>query len=673
MQLGHVQLRVTPILWRRGPGARDPQVMERVDLVEVLAEFFIEVVGGEPRIDLIPVFPGGDARGIAPAGHAIAERLAGVAHGLRVFGALVALQAVHVEVASQQAQLEIDSLPVGRFHQAIDDEAVGLVVVAADGAVDVGLPEQLRPVTNLRLVPGLAERESIQPGRAAPLQPKDDAVKELLVASGGELPLERGPRFRRLRGERVAQRGASGRRLDLHARLRADAAGKDVPRPGTNGQRLGRSEVQGLPLVAAELDAFGCIAFVFVLRHGHNRRAPCPGPPPGALPRLDGRGPILTAGPDPQEIGPVGREPAEDLLRLRQVHVLRGADEGEILPDQKERPAAVELQESRVPFADADESLALARRDFKPHGRRAAAPAGVFPHGDGQIRARFRRREAGAEARRTGRIDPVGRFRSAGDLPALVLLAPEGRQAELGAAGGGQFQTDIHFVRVEGVAVRAAERDDELDLLVLPYLGGGDLHRHGGRGLSGVTSPGKSQGQNTAEYPGAEVSSILHGGRSPFELGAQAFLPVLCEIATDATKTTIVPGRGGRSRQTRTDKNVCPPRIASGRIFDRRRGSEEFFGHLGHLDVVLQRKPEIAHGNALLLFRLRFGLLLGRGLLGAWGGDDGGLRGSGLGFLPAARASRRQQDQEQNQRNVASHRLDYAFNRGLRQRAQPRP
>ena len=160
MQVGEVDLRVPHVLGRRVPRARRAEVPVRVDLLQVLAHLGVEAVGRQARVEFVPVLPGGDVRRIAPAGDRVAERPLGVGNRPVVLGALVVLQQIHVEVAGQQAQLQIDAVLLGCREQFVEHEAIDRIVVAQDRAVRIGFPQEFRAAGRFR------QREAIQQCRA---------------------------------------------------------------------------------------------------------------------------------------------------------------------------------------------------------------------------------------------------------------------------------------------------------------------------------------------------------------------------------------------------------------------------------------------------------------------------------------------------------------------------
>jgi len=233
-----------------------------------------------------------------------------------------------------------------------------------------------------------------------------------------------------------------------------------------------------LALPVRYLHALACSRVLLAARHRHQRRLPVPRSAPGALAPLDARGPVLAARPDAKVVGPAGREAPEDLLGLRQGHILRRSDEGQVLPDQEERLSVVEFQEPRVLLADAHIALAIGRGHLEPNRGRPHAACAVLECGNRLVRAGLPRGEPGLPHRLSRRIDPVRLPVAAGDLPPLVLLAIEGREDQRAAAGRLQLHRRVHLFGVERVMIGRGRADRQLDLLIAAHSSGGDLDCH---------------------------------------------------------------------------------------------------------------------------------------------------------------------------------------------------
>ncbi len=128
--------------------------------------------------------------------------------------------------------MEENALTVGGLDKLIDHEAIERIVVAAQRAVHVGLVEQFRSAC------GFAERKAVEPRRSGPLGHQRDAIEKELLAADGQREGEFRPRVC-LAGERILlEFRAGGGNPDSRGGLGANAAGKEIGRRGTNGQRV---------------------------------------------------------------------------------------------------------------------------------------------------------------------------------------------------------------------------------------------------------------------------------------------------------------------------------------------------------------------------------------------------------------------------------------------------
>ena len=126
----------------------------------------------------------------------------------------------------------------------------------------------------------------------------------------------------------------------------------------------------------------------------------------------------MATGPDPDEVGAIGRQLGQYLLGLRDRDVLGLADEGQVLTHDEERAPVAEFQESRVLAVGTKETPTTGGAALKLDrgGEGLATP--IHQRCPGQMRSRLRGGEPGLPRPVTFRVVP-GR----GLAIAIVALA----------------------------------------------------------------------------------------------------------------------------------------------------------------------------------------------------------------------------------------------------------
>ena len=80
-------------------------------------------------------------RGIAPSGDGVTEQVFGVLDGRAIRVAVFGLEGIHVQVAGDDAEHQVDAPLLGRADHFVEHEAIELIIHAPRRAVGVGLPQ----------------------------------------------------------------------------------------------------------------------------------------------------------------------------------------------------------------------------------------------------------------------------------------------------------------------------------------------------------------------------------------------------------------------------------------------------------------------------------------------------------------------------------------------------
>jgi hypothetical protein len=250
-------------------------------------------------------------------------------------------------------------------------------------------------------------------------------------------------------------------------------SGEHIPGIWKQADPMRRRHREPRTVVAGKLDALAIGVVPVALGHGHDGRFPVPRPSPGTLAGLDGRGPVLAASPDAEEVGPASRQRSENLFGLGEIGVLLVADKRQILADGEKRLALAELKEARIPRADAEESLTVRRRALEANRRRLERPLVILQPDHGSVRTNFHGGEPGRPDRFSERVKPVV-VSMAGARPApLVSLVPKDRECESSVRRRFDQECKVHFGGIERIVVRAVNADGKRELLVLANPVGG--------------------------------------------------------------------------------------------------------------------------------------------------------------------------------------------------------
>ena len=363
-------------------------------------------------------------RRVPPACDGVAHQPADRLDRLGVLRTVLARQRLHVQVPRHHDHLEVHARLLGGLHHAVQERAVFLVVPADHRAVDVGLPEQVRPGGGA--VRQLHQRQVGQPRRAAAANDEGLPAQDPLLLVRAELVGETRPPARR----RVQRTVAARRQLENHARgvFATEQSAQAIVRPAAQRDRARRIHVGGLAGLQAEavltLPAGGRIG------HLHHRGLGPPRPTPGGLDALDARRPVLAAGPHANVVaalcGHLGEERADG---RRAGRVLREAHERDVLPDGEEDPSVGELEVSRVVPGHADVASRGRGGRLDVYRRRAqAARARRRPQRQRErVSPRLGGQVADRPPRRTGRSNPFALAPPLAHQPVFARLTVEPR------------------------------------------------------------------------------------------------------------------------------------------------------------------------------------------------------------------------------------------------------
>ncbi|OQC62778.1 MAG: hypothetical protein BWX48_03544 [Verrucomicrobia bacterium ADurb.Bin006] len=148
--------------------------------IEIVAQGPVKPIHRQCRIHLVPVLPRGHAGRVTPSRHGVPHQPPCIANRAIVVAARGILQGVHVEIAREQHELEMQAVPLGCSHHLVQHEIVHRIVPPAGRTLDIGLPEQFSPAVRL------FQRHVRDPCRATAFEPEPHRIEPALLASRGK-------------------------------------------------------------------------------------------------------------------------------------------------------------------------------------------------------------------------------------------------------------------------------------------------------------------------------------------------------------------------------------------------------------------------------------------------------------------------------------------------------